>query len=184
MSVSIHPSEATLIPYRTAPLPDVRQVLVLAPHPDDEVFGCGGAIALHRQAGHPVHVILLTAGDHGGADGPAGEYAYARLQETAAAARLLGLPAAPECWQLPDRGVVYDEALIQRIQAALQAIQADVLYAPSPWELHPDHVATAMAAIEAVRRLPAQQPCRLYLYEVSAPLRPNTLLDISAVGHT
>ncbi len=183
MSVSIHPSEATLIPYRAAPLPDVRQVLVLAPHPDDEVFGCGGAIALHRQAGHAVHVILLTAGDHGGTDGPAGDYAQVRLQETATAAGRLGLSAAPECWQLPDRGVVYDEALIQRIQAAIQAVQADLVYAPSPWELHPDHVATAMAAIEAVRRWP-EQPCRLHLYEVSAPLRPNTLLDISAVWDT
>ena len=179
MSVSIHPSEATLIPYSASPLPDVRKVLVLAPHPDDEVFGCGGAIALHVQAGHQVQVILLTAGDHGDAQGPQGSYSQNRLQESAAAAGVLGLPA-PQCWYLPDRGVVYGEPLIAQMLEAIQTWQADLVYAPSPWELHPDHVATSMAALEAVRRL-QNQPCALYLYEVSAALRPNRLLDIAAV---
>ena len=178
----MHPREATLIPYHAAPLPDVRKVLVLAPHPDDEVFGCGGAIALHVQAGHQVRVILLTAGDYGDAQGPQGNYSQTRLQESAAAAGMLGLPA-PQCWYLPDRGVVYGEPLIAQIIGAIQTWQADVVYAPSPWELHPDHVATAMAALESVRRLP-DQTCILHLYEVSAPLRPNTLLDISTVWQT
>lgn len=178
----MHPSEATLIPYCASPVPDVRKVLVFAPHPDDEVFGCGGAIALHIQAGHQVQVILLTAGDHGDAAGAQGAYAQARLQETVAAARLLGLPP-PHCWNLPDRGVAYGEPLIAQMLEAMQAWQTDVVYAPSSWELHPDHVATAMAAVEAMRRW-QDQPCTLRLYEVSAPLRPNILVDISPVWDT
>lgn len=178
----MHPSEATLIPYCASPVPDVRKVLVFAPHPDDEVFGCGGAIALHVQAGHQVQVILLTAGDHGDAAGAQGDYAQTRLQETVAAARLLGLPP-PHCWNLPDRGVAYGEPLIAQMLDAMQAWQTDVVYAPSPWELHPDHVATAMAAVEAMRRR-QDQPCTLRLYEVSAPLRPNILVDISPVWDT
>ena len=59
----MHPSEAEIIPYHASPVPAAPGgVLVLAPHPDDEVFGCGGTIAGHVQAGHPVHVVLLTAG--------------------------------------------------------------------------------------------------------------------------
>ncbi len=38
-------------------------VLVVAPHPDDEVFGCGGTIAKCSQAGHEVHVLIVTKGD-------------------------------------------------------------------------------------------------------------------------
>lgn len=176
----MHPSEATLIPYRTSMVPDVRNVLVFAPHPDDEVFGCGGAVALHSQAGHQVQVILLTAGDYGDAAGTEGAYAQTRLAETAAAAHLLGLPA-PQCWGWPDRHVVYGEPLVQQMLQAIQALPADLVYAPSPWELHPDHVATAMAAVEAVRRLPPAQYCALHLYEISAPLRPNLLVDITPV---
>ena len=35
---------------------------MLAPHPDDEVFGCGGAIAAHVQAAIPVKVVVLSDG--------------------------------------------------------------------------------------------------------------------------
>lgn len=171
----MHPSEAEIIPYHASPVPSAPGgVLVLAPHPDDEVFGCGGAIAAHVQAGHPVHVALLTAGGHGGPGSEPG-YADTRLSESAEAARVLGLPA-PVCWGLPDREVTYGEPLVQRIMRAIADAGADTVYAPSPWELHPDHRATALCALEAVRRL---EGVSLHLYEVSAPLRPNRLLDIT-----
>lgn len=174
---NMHPSEAEIIPYHASPVPLAsRGVLVLAPHPDDEVFGCGGAIAGHVQAGHSVHVVLLTAGGHG-EEGAGQGYADTRLSESTDAARVLGLPP-PLCWGLPDREVTYGEALVHRIIQAIGDTGADVVYAPSPWELHPDHRATALCAIEAVRRL---EGVSLHLYEVSAPLRPNRLLDITPV---
>ena len=65
-------------------------MLVFAPHPDDEVFGCGGAIALHAQAGHPVRVVLLTAGDfHTQSNARDTSYAATRLEESQAAAQAL-----------------------------------------------------------------------------------------------
>lgn len=36
--------------------------LVVAPHPDDETLGCGGAIALLRQMGYRVHVLVVSDG--------------------------------------------------------------------------------------------------------------------------
>ncbi|MBP7829570.1 MAG: PIG-L family deacetylase [Kiritimatiellae bacterium] len=43
--------------------PDDR-VLVLAPHPDDEVIGCAGIIQRSRAMGLPVRVVFLTYGDN------------------------------------------------------------------------------------------------------------------------
>jgi LmbE family N-acetylglucosaminyl deacetylase len=40
----------------------LRSVLVVAPHADDESLGCGGTIALLRQAGLPVQVVLVSDG--------------------------------------------------------------------------------------------------------------------------
>ena len=54
--------EPDLTPYQAAATLDARAVLVVAPHADDEVFGCGGAIAAHVQHGTPVHVVVLTDG--------------------------------------------------------------------------------------------------------------------------
>jgi hypothetical protein len=37
------------------------KVLVLSPHPDDDVIGCGGALLRHREGGH--HVVLIEVSD-------------------------------------------------------------------------------------------------------------------------
>lgn len=162
--------ESDLIPYSASPGIPAQAVLVLAPHPDDEVFGCGGAIVHHVHAGIPVHVVILT-------DGALFGDAAVRCQECRDAARILGY-GDPDFWLLPDRGVRYSEALVQRIVDKVANAGVDLVYAPSPWEVHPDHRQTTMLAMEAVRR--AMQPVRLAFYEVGAPLRPNLLLDITA----
>src|SRR6266404_1752914 len=40
------------------------RIIVVAPHPDDEVLGAGGLIQQACAAGAEVHVIYLTSGDH------------------------------------------------------------------------------------------------------------------------
>ena len=37
-------------------------VLIIAPHPDDEVLGCGGTIAKHITLGDIVYVAIVTKG--------------------------------------------------------------------------------------------------------------------------
>ena len=39
-----------------------RPAFILAPHPDDETFGCGGTIARKLAAGATIHVIVMTDG--------------------------------------------------------------------------------------------------------------------------
>ncbi len=165
--------EHLLVPFECRDLPRDAIALVLAPHPDDEVFGCGGTIALHAAGGGRASIVLLTAGDAGGDSAT-------RLAESAAAAAVLGLEP-PECWRLGDREVQYGEHLVERIVDAIRRHGATLLFAPSLWEVHPDHRATALAAIEAVRR---HGGCDLMAYEVGAPLRPNRLVDITPALET
>ena len=161
--------EQDLIPYSASTGLPAKAALVLAPHPDDEVFGCGGAIACHVRAGVPVHVLVLT-------DGALYGDAALRQSESTAAARVLGY-GEPEFWNHPDRGLRYDEALVRRLVEKITQTGADVVYAPSPWEIHPDHRQTQLLAVEAVRR--SALDVRLAFYEIGAPLRPNLLLDIT-----
>ncbi len=163
------PLESDLTPYSASLCIPAQAVLVLAPHPDDEVFGCGGAIAAHVQAAIPVKVVVLSDGARFGD-------ASVRSRECIAAAKVLGY-GVPEFWELPDRGVRYSEDLVLRIAASMDSVGADLVYCPSPWEVHPDHRQATMLAVEAVQR--ATRPVRLAFYEVGAPLRPNVLLDIS-----
>ena len=42
---------------------DERRVLVVAAHPDDEVLGCGGTVALHTGAGDRVWSLIACEGE-------------------------------------------------------------------------------------------------------------------------
>jgi LmbE family N-acetylglucosaminyl deacetylase len=167
--------EAEYLPYEAAWRVARGRALIFAPHPDDEVFGCAGALSRHVEDGDAVRVIIVTDGAYG-ADGDDGAYAQTRRAESRAAAHVLGC-GEPEFWGLPDRGLVNDQALVQRIRSAIAGYAADLVYAPSWWEIHPDHTALSLAVTAAVKQSSAT--VKVVLYEVGMPLHPNLLLDIT-----
>src|SRR5438046_7255856 len=57
--------EAEAIPFEPLDLRGER-LLVLAPHPDDEVIGCGGLVAQHLAEGRSVRVVVATDGGQAG----------------------------------------------------------------------------------------------------------------------
>ncbi|MCX5864975.1 MAG: PIG-L family deacetylase [Deltaproteobacteria bacterium] len=159
--------------------PPARKVLAFAPHPDDEVFGCGGALALLQEQGAAVSVVVVTDGGLGG-ESAEGTLATIRRKESCNAAAVLGLPP-PEFWQLADRGLVCHDGLVARLSALLHKMEPDLIFLPSPTELHPDHQALAYAGAEALRRQGGNWT--VVWYEVGFPLPcPSLLLDISAVA--
>ncbi len=168
--------ENLLIPYQAADKIAGNRVLVFAPHPDDEVFGCGGAIMRHVEQQTPVQVIIVTNGDYDTGNTANKDYIHQRQQESMSAGAILGY-GKPLFWHYRDRNLYYGEKLIAEILAAIGNARADLVYAPSVYEIHPDHRALGMAVVEAVRR--SDVPIQLALYEVGLPLRPNLLLDIS-----
>lgn len=130
-----------------ADLTDWRSVVVLAAHPDDEVLGVGGLISLLASAGARLAMVAVTDGEasHPGIPDPAA-LAERRVEETAAALRLLGAQAADVIrLRLPDTGLAGREDeiafLLRRLVAGFDACLA-------PWEkdVHADHEAVGRAA--------------------------------------
>lgn len=151
-------------------------VMVLAPHPGDEIFGCGGAIMRHVELGAQVNVFVVSDGAHGASEESHSDDIFRRREESMAAAKTIGY-GAPAFWDYRDGEINYGEKLIRQILHTIEAVGADIVYAPSVFEVNPDHRALGMASVEAVRR--HGKEIRLALYEVGVPLRPNLLLDIS-----
>jgi LmbE family N-acetylglucosaminyl deacetylase/glycosyltransferase involved in cell wall biosynthesis len=170
--------EQLLIPYQATEAIPAKAVVVFAPHPDDEIFGCGGTLARHAAAGVPVHPIIVTDGAFSASAEERQDIVATREAESLAAAAALGIPP-PAFWRMPDRGLQYGEVLIERLVEAIRKHGADLVYAPSLHEAHPDHRVLAMAAVEAVRRIGTA--VRLAMYEIGVPLRPNALVDITSL---
>ena len=157
-------------------------LVVLTPHPDDEVLGAGGLILGHRDHGQDVHVLIMTDGAMGdfGGEHDAG-YVELRKNEARAAASALG-GATVEFLDFPDGGlreqIATDESgPIERVAARLAEIGPATLAFPSPYELHPDHRATAIVGLAAAVGL-TERP-RLLAYEVGSFMPGNMLLDIT-----
>lgn len=93
--------ERRFIPFETTELTG-HTVLVLAPHPDDESFGCGGSIILHCIHDDPVKIVFLTDGAQGDISQHHEREQYIALREAEAreACRLLGTQDV-EFWRIP-----------------------------------------------------------------------------------
>lgn len=160
-----------------------QRILCLAPHPDDEILGGGGLLALAQAQGLHVRSVIVTAGEQGLNEMAAGR--NPRLEESLAAAVPLNLPP-PECWQLPDRQLRHSAPLVQRITELLRTERPSWLMLPALTEPHPDHQALALAGLSAAQVL-AQAgeggDTALLFYEVGTPTQVNTLVDITAVAN-
>jgi LmbE family N-acetylglucosaminyl deacetylase len=143
-------------------------VLIIAPHPDDEALGCGGAVANHTDRGERVAVAFLTSGELGLRTLPQAEARRVREREAEEAAGVLGVSALHFLRQ-PD-WLVGDG--IAEAARALRPLLADAaphtIYLPHPGEWHPDH----RAALLVLRAAHASggRPAALRLYEVWTPL--------------
>ena len=159
--------------------PSANRILVVAPHPDDESLGCGGTIARYTQGGSTV--ALLVVSDGAALDDKnerATNLAAERIQETKAAARILGVQQV-SFLGLPDgRLNQYREAINQAVHQRLVNFEPEIVFCPSPIDGHRDHAAVARVLLQLHREVPGWS---LAFYELHTPLRPNYLVDISAV---
>jgi O-antigen biosynthesis protein len=169
--------EPRLVPYQAHPCIQAQSVLAFAPHADDEVFGCGGALAAHVALGHRVHVIVATDGAFACSPEKLAEVISTREAESEAAAAVLGYPK-PEFWRIADRNLLSTADLVARVARAIEVHQPDLVYGTSLREMHPDHWHLAMTLRSALVQC-ARPGLRWASYEVGVPLAPNVLVDIT-----
>ena len=144
-------------------------VLVVAPHPDDEAIGCGGAISLHVGRGDRVAVTFLTSGELGLKHLPVAEAWRVREAEAEAAAEVLGA-ASLSFLRRPDWNVGVDaKGSARLLGAVLGREMPELVYLPHPGEWHPDHQASLPVMQEAMLHAEIDPPS-LALYEVWTPL--------------
>lgn len=179
MTTSVFPDESHFVPFHAVTSLDRGRVMVLAPHPDDEVLGCGGALLRHVQQGDAVQVVVVTDGGY-----PVSplqkteEYRRIRKNESIQAAGILGY-SPPAFLGYPDRGLQPDELLIEDFLGILKFYQPDILYLPGISEIHPDHRAVCQAGTVAAFRYSPRLV--LYYYEIAQMQKVNLLHDITGL---
>ena len=141
----------------------IRTAAVIAPHPDDEVLGCGGTIARLAASGVAVHAVILTKGmaprfDPG--------WVETVRQETLRAHEVLGIRAT-HFLDLP--AAELDQMAQADVNAALgeclDEIGPDLLFVPFVGDIHADHQIAFGAAMVWARPRSTAQPSLILAYE-------------------
>jgi len=161
-----------------------EKVLAIAPHPDDESIGCGGALALHARRGDRVAVAFLTSGELGLRRLPRDEAWRVREAEARRACRVLGA-RPPAFLRLPDWTLGRHAAAgVRAVRAVLARERPAIVYLPHPADGHPDHRAAVRIVRAALQRGRAPAP-ELRAYEVWTPLSEwDLVLDVGVVFGT
>ncbi len=142
-------------------VPGQARAVIIAPHPDDEVLGCGGLLQLLTQLKRPLQLISVTDGSasHPGSK----RWTPARLsairpQESAESLRRLGLMFGRLKWirgGFPDGAVSeHEDELAAFLMRYLR--EDDVVFTPWRHDGHPDHEAVGRAAVAATHLVGAQ----------------------------
>ena len=139
-------------------------VVVVAAHPDDEVLGVGGLLAMLAATRVRLRLVAITDGEasHPGMDQvAAGKLAEQRAAETTTALGRLGSPAEIVRLRIPDTGVSRREP---EVREALRELVSGFQVCLAPWDgdLHADHEAAGRAA----RRACAAAGTRLLSYPI------------------
>ena len=154
-----------------------RKILYIFPHPDDESFGPGPAIAAQVEGGHAVHLLTLT---RGGATKQRHKYGYSidemgsvRADEMECVKNELGL-AGMTIRDYPDSGLSKIDPinLEKDIETFIHELQPDVVvtYAVHGNSGFPDHLVTHAVVKRVFCEMRAKQgfyPARLAFYTIS-----------------
>lgn len=165
------------------------RVLVIAPHPDDEILGVGGTILKRSAQGDEVCVLVATTAQPPRFDP---EVLATGRREAAAAHRVLGVT---DSRFLPFPAAGLDTVPHADLNAALVEVftdfRPDLVFIPFNGDLHLDHQRVFLAALVAARPSTGWTPRSVYAYEtlsetnwnapyLSPGFVPNVFVDISA----
>lgn len=154
------------------------KLLLIVPHPDDEVYGAAGTLMELLAGGHRCGLVTLTRGEAGRtlglAEGPE-ELARMREVELAACLEVIGLTTTPgsvhEQHNFPDK-YLKDQPLEALVEVAREAMtrhrpETVLTFPPNGSNGHPDHVTTHRAVKAAWDRLPEGERPALWYYASS-----------------
>jgi len=170
-------------------------VLVVAAHPDDEVLGCGGAIARHAENGDHVQVLIISEGATSRQLHRDRNKAHIELSSLAKAAKtagtLLGAKGV-ELLDCPDNRLDSLDRLdlIKLVEDRIGFHRPQVVYVHHAGDVNVDHRRLHEAVVTACRPTPGNPVQRLLSFEVasstewqppgsSPPFQPNWFVDIS-----
>ena len=153
-----------------------KNILVIAPHFDDEIIGCGGTLAKHINAGDNVSVVYLTDGTNGIPNiKNKGLINRIRKKESLEALKVIGVKRYYFLDEV-DGTIKIKKKTIKNLNRIITNLKPDLLYLPWFFDNHVDHVKANKVLFLACKSYGFN--FNICAYEVWTTLIPNIVVDI------
>lgn len=144
----------------------MSKVLIIAPHADDEVLGCGATISKLAKEGNEVYVLVCTNASVGAPELFSSEIIKQIRSEAIEAHHVLGVK---ETFFLEFPAPVLDQypryKMSNEISAIIKKIGADTVFIPHRGDCHKDHAIIHECTMVACRPLANCPVKNVYAYE-------------------
>ncbi|MFN3813601.1 MAG: PIG-L deacetylase family protein [Aquificaceae bacterium] len=147
-------------------------ILVVAPHPDDEVLGCGGTVYKHTINGGEAWLCVVTDGSRLYKDTDV----LRRKEECLSSAQIIGFEKVVFL-DLKD-GELMENLEVLKTKLSELVKNFESVFIPHPFDHHPDHIAVSLSTLSIFQERPL---FKLYLYSVYNTLRYNKVVDVTDV---
>jgi len=167
-----------------------RKILVIAPHADDEIIGCGAAIEYFSQKGVYITVLIVTQESDRSIAKTYNYIPEQRVEESYKAQSVLGYDELMY-FDFPELMLKSDDSLQQRfcseLTALIQKYQPDSVFIPNKTEMHPDHQIVGELAeqtlLKGLKDGIFTQLDTTIVYEIWGPVTMNSFLEISDIAY-
>lgn len=154
------------------PAPTSERILVIAPHPDDEMLGPGGTLIQAIERGSSVLVLYLTKGPE-----KSGDVLEREARQVAAAV------GYSTCFlNYHSRDIPLDDTVLDQIQAAIDEARPSKIFLPFFADDHDDHRRASHLLWLLHRRRKLQANIEVWAYQVYSAILPNVVVDITRVA--
>lgn len=157
-----------------------KRVLVLSPHPDDEIIGCGGTLLRLVRAGARVTVLQATDGSASAAleGAPESVRRGIRLDEARAVAGAAGFEPTI-FWREDNADFRLREDLVRRLRESLRELRPAMVFTPFLADIHADHL-TLNRILAAALEGADDPPPTIVGYEVWSLSPANLWCDVTS----
>ena len=158
------------------------KVLFFVAHPDDEVLGCGGTIALYNSKGYNTKVIIFTNGENSNLIKNSEKLSKLRQKESIKALNILGTNDV-EFLNLPDNTLkkeLTNEKLIEKLKLKIKTYNPEIVFTHSDDDYHPAHRNIGKLIKKIINK-----KIRIYTFYIGIPFKatkknnPKLIIDIS-----
>ena len=157
-----------------------KNILVVAPHVDDETIGAGGTLIKHRNRSDRISVVYVSDGGGSTTEGSREELIAERKREGMGVKDFL-LAQSIYFLDEPDGNVnSNNDELVDKLVQILEKVNPSIIYTPFLIDGHRDHVESALGVLKKKKKW-NNDFSNIYMYEVNLPFKPSLINSISTM---